>query len=89
MSPFSGPVVLGTLVVGSPAMYAAYTGMLSTNVALVRVLICLVAVWAACSLVASIAQSTVASNNAANNAADATRVDLEAIPVPIEESDAA
>jgi hypothetical protein len=86
MSPFSTPVVLGTLVVGSPAMYAAYTGMVDTNTALVRVLVCLVAVWAGCSLVASLAESAVASNRAADRRADdATRVDLQAIPVPIED----
>jgi hypothetical protein len=85
MSPFSGPVVVGTLVVGSPAMYAAYTGMVDTNTALVRMLICLVAVWAGCSLVANLAQSTVASNRAATRDDDATLVDLQAVPRPIED----
>lgn len=86
MSPLSGPVVLGTLVVGSPALYAASTGTMAVNVALLRVLVCLVVVWAACSLVADLVQSAVASNRAADRLADdATRVDLEAATVRIED----
>jgi hypothetical protein len=65
MSPLSWPVVVGTLAVGSPALYAALaSGTLSPDVALVRVLLCAVGVWAVCSLVASLATKAVASNTA-------------------------
>lgn len=69
MSPLSWPVIIGTVVVGSPALWAAQvTGTLSPDVALVRLLVCLVGVWAVCSLVVSIAQSTVAANERATEA---------------------
>ena len=63
MSPFSLPVVAGTAVVGSPALYAALgPGTLSPDVALVRVLLCAVGVWAVCTLVANLAAKAVATN---------------------------
>ena len=63
MSPLSLPVVAGTAVVGSPALYAALrAGTLSPDVALVRLLLCAVGVWAVCSLVANLASRAVASN---------------------------
>jgi hypothetical protein len=66
MSPLSWPVVVGTLVVGSPALYAALgAGTLSTDVALVRMLLCALGVWAVCSVVASLAGRAVATNEAA------------------------
>ena len=66
MSPLSWPVVIGTLVVGSPALYAAQvSGTLSPDVALVRLLICMAGVWLACSVVASLVEGTVAANKLA------------------------
>ncbi|GAB6986947.1 hypothetical protein [Nocardioides pyridinolyticus] len=65
MSPLSLPVVVGTFVVGSPALYAALgAGTLSVDVALVRVLLCAIGVWAVCSLVASLASKAVATSTA-------------------------
>ena len=67
MSPFSWPVLVGTLLVGSPALYAAQvTGTLSPDVAVVRVLLCAAGVWAVCSVVASLANDAVAANRAAS-----------------------
>lgn len=74
MSPLSLPVVLGTLVVGSPALYAALgAGTLSVDVALVRLLLCAVGVWAVCSVVASLASKAVGADTpeAAELAAEA------------------
>ncbi len=77
MSPFSWPVLLGTLLVGSPALYAAQVaGTLSPDVALVRLLLCALGVWAVCSVVASLADDAVAANVAASKAAE-VEADLE------------
>ena len=77
MSPFSWPVLVGTLVVGSPALYAAQVaGTLSPDVALVRLLLCALGVWAVCSVVASLADDAVAANVAASKAAE-VEADLE------------
>ena len=66
MSPLSWPVLVGTLLVGSPALYAAQVaGTLSPDVALVRLLLCAAGVWAVCSMVASFANDAVAANQAA------------------------
>lgn len=74
MSPLSWPVLLGTLLVGSPALYAAQvTGTLSPDVAAVRLLLCAAGVWAVCSVVASLANDAVA----ANRAAATSEVDVE------------
>jgi hypothetical protein len=71
MSPFSWPVLVGTLLVGSPALYAAQVaGTLSPDVALVRVLLCAAGVWVVCSVVASLASDAVAANRAAAVAAE-------------------
>jgi hypothetical protein len=71
MSPLSWPVMIGTLVVGSPALYAAQvSGTLSPDVALVRLLICMAGVWLVCSIVASLVEGTVAANKVADNVAD-------------------
>ncbi|MBI2245238.1 hypothetical protein [Nocardioides sp.] len=72
MSPISWPVVTGTLLVGSPAIYAArVAGTLSVDTALVRLMLCAVGVWAVCSMVASLSQQAVASNRAQQQAAEA------------------
>lgn len=66
MNPFSWPVLVGTLLVGSPALYAAQVAdTLSPDVALVRLLLCAFGVWAVCSVVASLASDAVAANEAA------------------------
>ena len=66
MSLLSWPVMIGTLAVGSPALYAAQvSGTLSPDVALVRLLICMAGVWLVCSVVASMVEGTVASNKLA------------------------
>jgi len=65
VSPFSWPVLVGTLVVGSPALYAAQVaGTLSPDVALVRLVLCALGVWAVCSVVVSLADDAVAANRA-------------------------
>ena len=82
MSPLSWPVIIGTVLVGSPALWAAQvTGTLSPDVAVVRLLICLVGVWAVCSLVASIAESTVAANERVTD-------DIELSPIAMQSEDA-
>ena len=71
MSPLSWPVLVGTLAVSSPALYAAQvSGTLSPDVALVRLLICMGGVWLVCSVVASLVEGAVAANKLAD-AADA------------------
>jgi hypothetical protein len=63
VSPLSWPVVVGTLLVGSPALWAAQVdGTLSLDVALVRLLICLLGVWVAVSLVVEIAAMATRAN---------------------------
>lgn len=65
MSPISWPVVTGTLLVGSPAIYAAQVaGTLSVDTAMVRLLLCAVAVWAVCSMFASFSSQALESNQA-------------------------
>lgn len=63
MSPISWPVVTGTLLVGSPAIYAAQVaGTLSVDAALVRLMLCALGVWAVCSVVVSLSSGAVAAN---------------------------
>ena len=81
MSPLSWPVLAGTLVVGSPALYAAQvSGTLSLDVALVRLLICMAGVWLVCSIVASLVEGTVAANKAAEDAEATDTVELPVVP---------
>ena len=92
MSPLSWPVVIGTLAVGSPALYAAQVdGTLSPDVALVRLLICMIGVWLACSVVASLVDGTVAANKLAEAADAATgdTTELPAVPDGLEGTEAA
>lgn len=96
MSPLSWPVVIGTLLVGSPALYAAQvSGTLSPDVAVVRLLICLAVVWLACSLVASLTESTVAANEraaraaAAAEAAEADAAETAVLPIVPQDGEAA
>src|SRR5262245_49944331 len=80
MSPLSWPVLLGTLLVGSPALYAAQvSGTLSPDVALTRLLICLAAVWAACWTVATLAERTVTANRIAEDAEAAALARVAAV----------
>ncbi|MCW2772440.1 MAG: hypothetical protein JWN91_766 [Nocardioides sp.] len=63
MNPLSWPVLVGTLLVGSPALWASQVdGTLSPDVALVRLLVCAVGVWVAVSLVVELAESASRSN---------------------------
>ncbi|MDF1605983.1 hypothetical protein [Nocardioides sp. YIM 152315] len=72
MSPLSWPVLIGTLLVGSPALYAAQvSGTLSFDVAVVRLLICMAGVWLALTAVASLTESAVATNKLAEAQAKA------------------
>ncbi|MBA2955761.1 hypothetical protein GON03_15610 [Nocardioides sp. MAH-18] len=78
MSPFSWPVVLGTIVVSSPALWAAQvSGTLSPDVALLRLLVCLGAVWVAFSVVAMLATRTVQANDLAEDALARAAAELE------------
>lgn len=87
MSPFSLPVLAGTAVVASPALYAALgSGTLSPDVAMTRVLLCAAGVWALCSLVAALASKAVATNDAA---APGSVDESPAAPVPGAQADAA
>lgn len=82
MNPLSWPVVAGTLVVGSPALYAAQvSGTLSPDVALVRLLICMAGVWLVCSVVASLVEGTVAANKVADAADAEGPTDTAELPV--------
>ena len=78
MSPLSWPVILGTLVVGSPALYAAQVGELSPDVAFVRLLICMGAVWLGLSVLASLTEGAVTSNKLADAADEAAARKLAA-----------
>lgn len=83
MSPLSWPVVLGTLLVGSPALYAAQvSGTLSPDVALVRLLVCMAGVWLACSVVASLTEGAVEANRRAERAAAAAAALEETTVLP-------
>jgi hypothetical protein len=63
VSPLSWPVLTGTLLVWSPALWAARVdGTLSFDVALQRLLVCAVGVWVAVSLVGELAQWAVRAN---------------------------
>lgn len=56
MTPFSWPVLLGAAVIASPALWAAgVAGTLSPDVALVRVVLCVLGTWAALSVIGSLA----------------------------------
>ena len=90
MNPLSWPVVIGTLVVGSPALYAAQvSGTLSPDVALVRLLICMAGVWLVCSIVASLVEGAVAANKADDEVADTTELPAVAGDGFAESTDAA
>ena len=63
MSPLSWPVLAGTAVVGSPALWAAeVSGTLSHDVALTRLALCAVGVWAVCTVAARLCERVVAAN---------------------------
>jgi hypothetical protein len=63
VNPLSWPVIVGTLLVGSPALWAAQVdGTLSPDVALVRLLVCAVGVWIAGSIVVELAESAARGN---------------------------
>ena len=87
INPLSWPVVLGTLLVGSPAVYAAQVaGTLSPDVALTRLLVCAAGVWVVVSIVAALTESAVEANKAAaaaeQAAAEAAAAAAEAAALP-------
>ena len=62
MNLLSWPVIIGAVVIGSPALWAALVdGTLSTDVALMRVGVCGVAVWIVLSVVASLGSQALAN----------------------------
>lgn len=78
MSPFSWPVVIGTIIVSSPALWAAQvSGTLSADVALMRLLVCLGGVWAALSAVTMLSQRAVQANDLAEAALAKAAAELE------------
>lgn len=79
MMPWSLPVVACTLLMGWPALWAAQVdGTLSPDVAYQRLLLCLLAAWAGCALVANLSRGAVAANEAAIRAAEKAIADAEA-----------
>lgn len=79
MTPWSVPVVIGTIVIGWPALWAAQVdGTLSSDVAFQRLLLCLLASWAACSLVVILSDRAVEANEAVIRAAEKAIADAEA-----------
>ncbi|GAA4377131.1 hypothetical protein [Nocardioides caricicola] len=79
MTPWSLPVVACTLLMGWPALWAAQVdGTLSADVAYQRLLVCLLAAWAGCSLVANLSRGVVEANEAAVRAAEKAIADAEA-----------
>ena len=90
MKPWSLPVVIGTLVMGWPALWAAEVdGTLSTDVAFQRLLLCLLAAWAGCSLFAYLVDLTVEANEAAIPAEEEAIAAAEAEAAAIAEAEAA
>lgn len=83
MTPFSWPVLVGAAVVASPALWAAgVAGTLSPDVALVRVVLCILGIWAALSVIGSLAAGA-----QLNMEADRTRVAQEALEADLAETE--
>ena len=62
MNLLSWPVIIGAVVIGSPALWAALVdGTLSTDVALMRIGVCGVGIWIVLSVVASLGSQALAS----------------------------
>lgn len=62
MNLLSWPVIIGAVVIGSPALWAALVdGTLSTDVALMRVGVCGVGIWIVLSVIASLGSQALAS----------------------------
>jgi hypothetical protein len=62
MNLLSWPVIIGAVVIGSPALWAALVdGTLSTDVALLRVGVCGVGIWIVLSVVVSLGSQALAS----------------------------
>ena len=71
MNLLSWPVIIGAVVIGSPALWAALVdGTLSTDVALMRVGVCGVAVWIVLSVVASLGSQALASTRRSQEEAE-------------------
>jgi len=66
MNLLSWPVIIGAVVIGSPALWAALVdGTLSTDVALMRVGVCGVGIWIVLSVVASLGSQALANTRRA------------------------
>ena len=66
MNLLSWPVIIGAVVIGSPALWAALDdGTLSTDVALMRVGLCGVGIWIVLSVVTSLGSEALASTRRA------------------------
>lgn len=62
MNLLSWPVIIGAVVVGSPALWAALVeGTLSMDVALMRVGLCGVGIWVVLSVITSLGSEALAS----------------------------
>ena len=62
MNLLSWPVIIGAVVVGSPALWAALVeGTLSLDVALMRVGLCGVGIWVVLSVITSLGSEALAS----------------------------
>lgn len=82
MNLLSWPVIIGAVVVGSPALWAALVdGTLSMDVALMRVGVCGVAVWIVMSVVASLGSQALA--NTRRSQAEAGQPDGKGDQLPI------
>ena len=79
MTPFSWPVLLGAAVVASPALWAAgVAGTLSPDVALERVVLCILGTWVAVSVIASLAAGALeADRTRATTAADLQETEMQ------------
>ena len=87
MTPWSLPVVACTLLMGWPALWAAQVdGTLSSDVAFQRLLLCLIAAWVGCTLVANLSRGGVEANVAAIRAAEQALADAEAEAVAAAEA---
>ena len=81
MNLLSWPVIIGAVVIGSPALWSAFVdGTLSTDVALMRVGICGVGIWLVMSVFASLGSQALASSRA-------TRQEAETQVLPVQSDD--
>lgn len=78
MTPFSWPVLIGAAVVASPALWAAgVAGTLSPDVAVVRVVLCMLGIWAALSVIGSLAAGALEADRTRAAHQTAQQADLQ------------